>query len=86
MFRSVKSIVIAPAKTGKEITSRIVVNRTLQINKGSRSNEVKEFRMLIIVEMKLIEPRMDLAPAKWREKIAKSTASPLCPNLLDSGG
>jgi len=42
--------------------------------------------MLIIVEIKLIEPRIDLAPARCNEKMAKSTASPLWPNLLAKGG
>lgn len=77
---------IAPARTGKDKTSKKVVSNTLQINKGSRSKEVNEFRILMIVEIKLIEPKIDLAPAKCREKMAKSTANPLCPNLLDRGG
>jgi hypothetical protein len=77
MFRSVNSIVIAPANTGNDNTSKKVVSRTLQMKRGSRSKEVKWFRILIIVEMKLIDPRIDLAPAKCKEKIAKSTASPL---------
>jgi hypothetical protein len=34
-------MVIAPAKTGKDRTNKKVVSKTLQINKGSRSNEVK---------------------------------------------
>jgi len=42
--------------------------------------------MLIIVEIKLMEPKMDLAPAKCKEKMAKSTASPLCPKVLARGG
>lgn len=64
IFRSVKSIVIAPAKTGRDRTKRNVVNRTLQINRGRRSNDIKAFRMLIMVEIKLIEPKIDLAPAR----------------------
>ncbi len=64
IFRSVRSIVIAPANTGKDKTSKKVVSKTLQINKGRRSKEVKELRMLIIVEIKLMDPKIDLAPAK----------------------
>jgi hypothetical protein len=64
IFRSVRSIVIAPAKTGRDKTRRNVVNKTLQMKRGNRSKDMKEFRMLIIVEIKLIEPKMDLAPAK----------------------
>jgi hypothetical protein len=33
--------------------------------------------MLITVEIKLIAPKIDLAPAKCKEKIARSTAPPL---------
>ena len=86
ILRSVNNIVMAPANTGKEITSKIVVNRTLQINKGNRSKDIKEFRIFIIVEIKLIDPKIDLAPAKCKEKIAKSTANPLWPSLLANGG
>jgi len=68
---------MAPANTGNDSTSKKVVSRTLQIKRGSRSKEVKWFRILIIVEIKLMDPRIDLAPAKCKEKIAKSTASPL---------
>jgi len=86
IFRSVKSIVIAPARTGKDKTKRKVVSRTLQMKRGRRSNEVKWFRILIIVEIKLIDPKIDLAPAKCKEKIAKSTANPLWPIVLAKGG
>ena len=41
-------------------------------------------RMLKMVVMKLIAPRIELAPAKWREKIAMSTAGPGAPDV-DSG-
>lgn len=36
--------------------------------------------------MKLIAPKIDEIPAKWREKIAKSTDLPLCAILDESGG
>jgi hypothetical protein len=32
--------------------------------------------ILIIVEIKFTAPRIDDTPAKWREKIAKSTEAP----------
>jgi hypothetical protein len=86
MFRSVNSIVIAPARTGKDKTSKNVVSNTLQMNKGNRSKEVNEFRMFKIVEMKLMDPKIDLAPARCKEKMAKSTANPLWPNPLARGG
>jgi hypothetical protein len=43
-------------------------------------------RILKIVQIKLIEPKILLAPAKCKEKIAKSTLLPGCPILLERGG
>lgn len=42
--------------------------------------------MLIIVEIKLIAPKIEETPAKWREKIAKSTDGPLWAIFEDKGG
>ena len=42
--------------------------------------------MLIIVVMKLIAPRIEDTPARWREKIAKSTEAPACARFPASGG
>jgi len=36
--------------------------------------------------MKLIAPKIDEAPARWREKIARSTEGPACAIFEDSGG
>lgn len=36
--------------------------------------------------MKLTAPKIDLTPAKCKEKIAKSTEPPACAILLDKGG
>ncbi len=41
-------------------------------------------RMLKMVVMKLIAPRIEPAPARCSEKIAKSTAGPALP-VVDSG-
>jgi hypothetical protein len=56
--------VIAPAKTGSLVTSKIAVIITAQINKGRcpKLNTLEE-RAQKIVLRKLIAPRMDLAPA-----------------------
>jgi hypothetical protein len=43
-------------------------------------------RILIIVVIKLIAPKIDEAPAKWREKIVRSTLAPECEIFLDKGG
>jgi hypothetical protein len=75
-FRSVRSIVIAPAKTGNDKRSNNAVIPTDQTNSGIRSNDILAARILIIVVIKLIAPRIELAPAKCREKIVKSTLAP----------
>lgn len=40
----------------------------------------------MIVVIKLIEPRMEETPARWREKIARSTEAPAWARLPASGG
>ena len=42
--------------------------------------------MLIIVVIKLIAPKIEEIPAKWREKIAKSTEDPPWAILDERGG
>ena len=41
---------------------------------------------LKIVLIKLAAPKIELAPAKWREKIVKSTQDPEWATPLDNGG
>lgn len=72
-FRSVRSIVIAPASTGSESSNKIAVIITDQTNKGICSKLIDDGCILRIVEIKLIAPKMEEIPAKWREKIAIST-------------
>jgi hypothetical protein len=76
-LRSVSSIVIAPASTGRERRSRIVVIREAQMNKGIISRCIFKGRIFIIVVIKLILPKIEEIPAKWRLKITISTALPL---------
>jgi len=78
--------VIAPARTGRDRSSRIAVSITAHTNKGIRSNDIPIDRMLIIVVIKLIAPRIDEIPAKWSLKMARSTDAPLCAILDDNGG
>jgi len=85
-FRSVKSIVIAPAKTGRERSNKMAVIFTAQTNKGTRSNRRPFHRIFITVVIKFSAPKIDLAPARWREKIAKSTDAPAWAILLERGG
>jgi hypothetical protein len=56
--------VIAPARTGNDRRSKIVVIKIDQMNKGIRSNFINFGRILIIVVMKLIAPKIDEIPAK----------------------
>lgn len=63
-FRSVNSIVIAPASTGRERSSRTTVIVTAHTNSGIRSSCIPCHRILITVVMKLIAPKIDEAPAK----------------------
>lgn len=85
-FRSVNSIVIAPAKTGKESKSKIAVILTDQTNNGRRSNCIPRQRILITVVIKFTAPKIEETPAKCNEKIAKSTDPPAWAILPDNGG
>ena len=75
-LRSVSSIVIAPASTGSASSSRNTVTRIDHTNSGILCMVMPGARMLKIVVMKLIAPRIDEAPARWIERITKSTAGP----------
>jgi hypothetical protein len=75
-FRSVSSMVMAPASTGKDSSKRTAVIRTDHTNKGIESKFIEEDRIFMIVVMKLIAPRIEEAPAKCNLKIAKSTEIP----------
>lgn len=85
-FRSVRSIVIAPAKTGSLRSSRIAVRNTDQTNKGIRSSVIPVARILITVVIKLTAPRIEETPARWSEKIPKSTEAPAWAIPADKGG
>lgn len=63
-LRSVRSIVIAPARTGRERRRRMTVINTLQTNNGIRSKVIVSARILMTVDIKLMAPRIDEAPAK----------------------
>lgn len=63
-FRSVSSMVIAPASTGRESSNSTAVTRTDHTNSGIVSRFTDDVRMFIIVEMKLIAPKIDEAPAR----------------------
>jgi hypothetical protein len=52
-----------------------------QTNSGILCSVMPGARMLKMVVMKLIAPRIDEAPARWSEKIAMSTGGPLEPEV-----
>lgn len=86
MFRSVRSMVIAPARTGRDNKRSTVVILADHTNNGTRSSRSPFQRILITVVMKLIEPRIDEIPAKCSEKMARSTEGPAWAILSESGG
>jgi hypothetical protein len=63
-------MVIAPAKTGKDKSSKIAVISTAQANKGIRSKNIPKVRILPRVLIKLTAPKIEETPAKCKEKIA----------------
>jgi hypothetical protein len=71
-------MVIAPASTGSASSSRNAVTRIDQANSGMRCKVMPGARMLKIVVMKLMAPRIDEAPAMCSEKIARSMPAPCC--------
>jgi len=75
-LRSVRSIVMAPASTGRDSNNKMAVINTDQTNSGTESNVREEERIFMIVVIKLIAPKMEEIPARCRLKIAKSTANP----------
>lgn len=79
-------MVIAPANTGRDNRSSTTVIVTAHTNRGIRSSVKPCHRMLITVVMKFTAPRIDEAPARWREKIAKSTEGPAWAIFLARGG
>lgn len=75
-FRSVKSMVIPPAKTGSDSRRRTAVIFTDQTNNGIRSRGIPSHRILSAVVIKFTAPKIEEMPARWSEKMAKSTAGP----------
>jgi hypothetical protein len=62
-LRSVRSIVIPPAKTGSLRINKIAVKKTLQIKRGSSCHDIPCLRRFKIVHMKLMDPPIEEAPA-----------------------
>ena len=75
-FLSVKSIVIAPASTGKLNNNKNAVINTDQTNRGSLFIIIPRQRILNIVTIKFIAPAIEDTPAKCRAKIPASIDAP----------
>ena len=56
-----------------------------QANSGILCSVMPGARMFRIVVMKLIAPRIEAAPARWSERMPKSSAGPGWPTV-ESGG
>jgi hypothetical protein len=76
-FLSVKSIVIAPANTGKDSNNNTAVTTTAHPNKANLCNLIPGLLILSIVVIKFIAPNKLLIPARCKANIAKSTPGPL---------
>lgn len=85
-FRSVSSIVIPAAKTGRDSKSSTAVINTDHTNSGVWYCERAGGFILIIVVIKLIAPKIDETPARCREKIVRSTEAPAWARFPAKGG
>jgi len=63
-FRSVKSIVIAPAKTGKESNNKKAVIKTAQAKRGILCANIPGARIFKSVTIKFNAPNIEETPAK----------------------
>lgn len=77
---------IPAAKTGNERSRRTAVINTDQTNRGVLYCVTAGDFILRHVVIKLIAPKIEETPARWREKIVKSTAASACARLAESGG
>ena len=75
---------MAPASTGSESSSRNAVTSTDQTKSGSLCIVMPGARMLRMVVMKLMAPRIDDAPARCSAKMPRSMAGPTWPEV-DNG-
>jgi hypothetical protein len=73
--------VIAPARTGSDNSSSRAVIAIDHTNSGIRSGF-----MVIVVVMKFTARRIEDNPAKYKEKMARSTDAPACAIPLAGGG
>jgi len=72
-------MVMAPASTGRERSRSTAVSSTAHAKRGISSRDMPSPRIFAIVVIKFALPKILLTPARWREKMPKSTAPPGCP-------
>src|SRR6476646_257758 len=82
-WRSVRSMVTAPASTGITAIRRYAVMSHVHTNMGIFMSVMPRARMLRIIVMMLIEPMIDDAPMMWIAKIVMSIDMPC---WIESGG
>lgn len=85
-MRSVNNIVIPAARTGRDRSRRTAVIRTDQTKRGVWYWVMAGGFILIIVVIKLMAPKMEETPARWSEKIVRSTEAPGCDIFPAKGG
>src|SRR4051812_12688986 len=76
-FLSVKTIVIAPANTGKDSNNNTAVTTTAHPNKANLCNLIPGLLIFSTVVIKFIAPNKLLTPDRCKANIAKSTLGPL---------
>jgi len=84
-LRSINNIVIAPARTGNDNSSKISVINILHKYNLNRESTATLDRLITIVVIILIDPIIDDKPAKCNEKIQKSTLWVIWPIPLKGG-
>ena len=75
-FLSVRSIVIAPANTGKDNNNKNAVIKIAQAKRGNLWKGKLFDRIFVIVQIKFIAPKIEAAPDKCKLTIPRSTAPP----------
>ena len=76
---------MAPASTGKDSNNKNAVIKIAQANRGNLWKARFFVRILVIVVMKFIAPKIEEAPDKCRLKTAKSMDPPEWAVMLESG-
>lgn len=85
-LRSVNSIVMAPASTGRDSSNKTAVTSIDHTNNGNRLIVIPGTLIFTIVVMKFIALSIDDIPAKCKLNITRSTEGPEWATIPESGG